>query len=748
MQAAHQPTAGRNRNTRLRIWAFRLCALLVIPALFFGLLEGVLRLRDVGYPTAFLQPSATHDGQLVDNYKFAWRFFPRAIARSPQPITVAAQKPAGLRRIVVFGESAAMGDPEPAYGLPRMLQALLEFRYPDQSFEVTNAAVTAINSHVILPIAGDCRMLDADAWVVYMGNNEVHGPYGAGTVFGKSGLPLWVIRGNLALQRTRLGQLLSGRAAETSEAVPKSWGGMGMFLEHTVSHDEPELQRVYQHFAANLDDLLDTAASTDVPVVVSTVVSNLRDLSPFVSLHARGLSDTSRAEWEQFYQQGCAAQDEERWPDAVTAFRQALQYDAEHAELHFRLGQCLLATGEAKEARGFFERARDLDGLRFRADTRLNDIIRATASRHAKYEDRVRLIDAERSLAEASPQAIVGDEFLYEHVHLNFAGNYRLARQFAETLAELLKLPAGSDSAWPDEQQCAARLGVTPYHQLLVLNDVKSRFNAPPFDRQTNHARRLKQLDEQRARLSRAMTAQEARSGVARYRELLEKHPRDWMLRRQFSALLESTGDVNGAAEQWRLIAEQLPHHFESYYRFGMALNRAKQWEQAEQALRRSLELRPEHPGVHNSLGICLSHREKLEECYAEFQQAVALKPDYAEAYQNWALVVARHGDTTRARQLLEQATQADPDYLPAHQKLGEQYVNESQYEAAKPHYAAVARLLPQDVAAQMNLGLLYLKLSRGEEAIRQLERVLELEPGNRIARQAIAQARQLGKQP
>ena len=61
------------------------------------------------------------------------------------------RKPAGAFRIFVLGESAAMGDPEPAFGPARYLEMLLRDKYPDADFEIENVAFTAINSHVILP---------------------------------------------------------------------------------------------------------------------------------------------------------------------------------------------------------------------------------------------------------------------------------------------------------------------------------------------------------------------------------------------------------------------------------------------------------------------------------------------------------------------------------------------------------------------------------------------------------------------
>ena len=78
------------------------------------------------------------------------------MARAPYPISIPQDKPPDTVRMFVFGESAALGDPQPAFGLPRMLQAMLELRHPGTQFEVVNAAMIAINSHVILPIARDC----------------------------------------------------------------------------------------------------------------------------------------------------------------------------------------------------------------------------------------------------------------------------------------------------------------------------------------------------------------------------------------------------------------------------------------------------------------------------------------------------------------------------------------------------------------------------------------------------------------
>src|ERR1700677_2876533 len=179
------PVPVAQRFVGWQLWRLRLLALVAVPLFLLALVEVALRLAGYGYPTAFLLSSVNQGRRtFVQNNRFGWRFFGKRKSRTPDAISILQDKPPGAIRIFVFGESAAFGDPQPEFGLPRVLQATLSLRHPEMKFEVVNAAMTAINSHAILPIARDCARASGDIWVIYMGNNEVVGPFGAGTVFG------------------------------------------------------------------------------------------------------------------------------------------------------------------------------------------------------------------------------------------------------------------------------------------------------------------------------------------------------------------------------------------------------------------------------------------------------------------------------------------------------------------------------------------------------------------------------------
>ena len=181
-----------------------------------------------------------------------------------------------------------------------MLEAVLTQQYPQKRFEVINTAFAAINSHIIRPIADECAGQQADLWVVYMGNNEVEGPFGTGKVLGRSMLPLASIRASLWFKQTRVGQGIDAlvRKLEGQPRSPEDWGGMEMLLENKVRRSDPRLESIQARFETNLKSILDAGRRAGAKVVLCTVGVNLRDCAPFASLHTENLAPAQLASWE------------------------------------------------------------------------------------------------------------------------------------------------------------------------------------------------------------------------------------------------------------------------------------------------------------------------------------------------------------------------------------------------------------------------------------------------------------------
>ena len=244
---------SKNKEVKLpawRLWLFRLMAVILIPAVLIVLLEIGLRIFGYGYPTDFALKEKI-DGRKVylNNLSFCWRFFPKNIARPQLPFSIPVDKPKDSYRIFILGGSAAWGTPDHTYSFGRILEVMLRDRFPGIHFELVNAAVTAINSHVVLEIAKDCAEYQPDLFVTYLGNNEVVGPFGAGTVFSPLSPSLFIIRLSLWAKTIRTGQLLGNlMTAISPKSTPVSWKGMEMFLKKQVPADSPALEIVYNNF--------------------------------------------------------------------------------------------------------------------------------------------------------------------------------------------------------------------------------------------------------------------------------------------------------------------------------------------------------------------------------------------------------------------------------------------------------------------------------------------------------------------
>lgn len=592
---SREAAAGRAQpaSPGRRRW-MRLAAATLVPLFILGALELGLRLAGYGHSTRLFLPLTIEGGEfLVPNEKFTHRFFPPGLARVPLSGRMAAPKPEGTYRIFLLGESAAYGDPDPSFGVGRYLEALLETRYPSTHFEVVCVAIAAINSHVLLPIARECAKHEGDLWIVYMGNNEMIGPYGAGTVFGEKAPGLGFVRTVLALKTTRVGQLFDQLIAglRGGSPAPESWDGINMFSQNQLRHDDPQRLRTYKNFEGNLYDILDTGKSAGVPVILSTVAVNLRDCAPFASLHADGLEPAQLAEWERLFEEGAALEAGGSFQAALEVYGRAAAIDSEFAELHFRIGTCQLALGDNTAARKSFEQAADHDALPVRADTRINRII-------AEAMASVNGVDAGQELSGRTPDGIPGQELFYEHVHFTMEGNELLARILAEKVEE--QLPAAITSggvtltAEAESEACRRRLAATVWDEKRVWDVALGRISAAPFTAQSSHPRNRQYISDRMDAVDARTTPESPALDEAMYEAALAAHPDDTLVRWNYAQFFERNGRLTEAVKQGQLVCQHLPHAAWPHYFVGSVLARLGRMPEAADYLQRSLRLSPD----------------------------------------------------------------------------------------------------------------------------------------------------------
>ena len=703
---AKPPAAGPASPRGWKLLALRLAALVIAPLAILALTELVLRLAGFGYPTHFLliahhgTPNFGSLDTFNQNNKFGWRFFGKRLARVPAPISILQQKPSDTTRIFVFGESAAFGDPQPAFGLPRTLQATLELRHPGMKFEVVNAAMTAINSHVIRDIARDCARAHGDIWVIYMGNNEVVGPFGAGTVFGSQTLPLPLIRASLALKSTRLGQFADAvRERWQSRATNRSeWGGMEMFLGQQVAADDPRMTAVYHNFARNLDDIIQAGRDSGAGVVVSTVAVNIKDCAPFASRNRPDLSDSDLAQCRDLVNSAAQAEAAGNRAEAAAKYRAAARLDASNAELQFRLGRCLLASGDMSGAKTSLADARDLDTLRFRCDSRLNDLIRKAAT----GRDKTLLDDAEKSFADASPDGLPGSNLFYEHVHLTFAGNCLLARTIAEQVEKLLPQNSSTIKPWPAEADCARRLAWTPRDEMAGVSDILTRLTDPPFTTQINHREQIEYLT---LKAREAAHADKLDDDLSAVQAAASAHPEDATLEQNLSALELTAGPIEDAEKAARRAAELSPSNEEAWSQLGVTLVQEKKYDEALTAFQQAFDLYPQDVMPLQNVATALAKLGRNDDAMRAYHRALQIEPRFGLAYLGMGQLLDSEGQKDQAEDCYRKALQYRIHRAADLATLARFCRNRQWYEAAATNFDDAVAMSPADPALAAEAG-------------------------------------------
>ena len=570
-----------------RLWLFRVLAAFAIPLLFLVGLEAALRIAGFGQPATFLVPDEK-PGFLRTNPRFGASFLPGSFDLRPLNYFVPADKAPNTLRVVVLGESAAQGVPAPQFGFAAQLRAQLRSRYPGRRVEVINTGIVAINSHAIYQIARQMADISPDAFVVYMGNNEVVGPYGPGCAYLSEMPPLWVIRLSIWVKSTRTGQLVNAAVGVLSRRghPAAEWGGMAMFVNNAVAGDDPRLRQVYANYEANLRDIVRAASRAGAKTILCTVASNLKDCAPLLSVHGHGLAEAELAAWTLAFTRGRTEWLLNEDGPARSDLLEAARVDPHYAETAYMLGALDLRSGDIEAARGHLVEAQHWDALRFRPDPAINEIVRRVAGSAGAD---VSLVDAAEILGSdpASTGAPAGRESFFEHVHLDWGGNYLLSRAVAERLGEALGGVGNALGSWLNSAGCADALAYTAHERDSVLESVGVIVQNPPFTNQLTYC-------EDQARLlaafAEARAARKDPQGLLRAKNVVDaamaKDPDNPDLPKIASGIDDDVGDATAAVAHARKAEQLQPRDFTLETDEAVRLMRLNDTADAERLLR------------------------------------------------------------------------------------------------------------------------------------------------------------------
>ncbi len=383
--------------------------LISIPFLLIILLELSLRFFSYGDDLALFQPDSDSK-YLRCNPIVGKRFFSRLEYTTPLNDLFLSEKPSNGYRIFILGESTVQGFPYDAnIAFSRILHRRLQDIFPERTIEVVNLGMTAVNSYTLLDFLNEIIQQNPDLILIYTGHNEYYGALGVGSMENGSISP-WLKKLHLSLIHFKTYQFLQSiikhfykiiypiGKEEAKETLMQQIVGRNIIPNSSEMYKDGLIQ-----FKNNISELLTGLKNAGIPVIISDLVSNERDLAPFYSL-----------KYENF-------------PPADSVF-----YLAKLREAHSLFI-------EAKEE---YLRAKDLDCIRFRASEDLNKIIFALADSLDIYKISMKDFFEKNAL-----HGIVGSDLMTEHVHPNIDGYFLMAECFLNAMRENTLIEKNWDSA-------------------------------------------------------------------------------------------------------------------------------------------------------------------------------------------------------------------------------------------------------------------------------------------------------------
>jgi len=340
---------------------------------------------------------------------------------------------------------------------------------------------------------------------------------------------------------------------------------------------------------------------------------------------------------------------------ALADFRAAAEMLPGHAEAHYRVAQCLDTLGRASEALPEFVKARDMDELRFRTSSDFN-----TAIRDMDNGTIFLCADIEASFAAASPEHIICNNLILEHLHPTAYGQFLIARSYAQTM-RLHKLLTSEDQ-WiradtlSDDALWNTR-HMTPVDDRIAARRTEALITAWPFQPEEMPVSDILPSD------SLGQIADQVARGQIHWKQAHDRA----------IAYYSSRNDVRALEREYRTEINQLPFiDIAPYLRLARLLLDQQRIDEVRDLLERSLMLEPTIL-AYRALGDIALNRGKPAEASPYYLKTFTFPQSPPEQAENGTLLATAlflSGDTTSAHERLRSVLAAKPDYLPAVQLL------------------------------------------------------------------------------
>ncbi|MBQ7502073.1 tetratricopeptide repeat protein [bacterium] len=233
---------------------------------------------------------------------------------------------------------------------------------------------------------------------------------------------------------------------------------------------------------------------------------------------------------------------------------------------------------------------------------------------------------------------------------------------------------------------------------------------------------------------------------------------------------------LEASVEQYGIVLEQMPEHFEANWSLGAVLAVQEHFEEALKYLDMACQINPRHTAVCNLFNyVCLKIGEialaqqgvnraieagchidaDLQTCIGdiyiaqkmdnqalqELSEALKYEPGHIEASIKLSALFCHHGQLGEAVQILDGALKYHPNSIVLHRRLGEVYILGNKMEKALDHFEQLVKLDPSCSESYSRISKISLKKHYDVQNLDQYRRQVEAHPVTSSYREDLAMA-------
>ena len=593
---------------------------IIIPVIFFILLEISLRIFNYGFDNR--QWVEATENKLMLNPEIARRYFygVEGVPQSNQDLFDIIKKDNSFR-VFVLGESSAAGYPfSPLGSFSRYLRDRLKLLYPSAKIEVINIGLTAINSFTLRDFFPGVLDQNPDLILIYTGHNEFYGALGIGSME-SLGTSRDIVNLLLYLNQYKTVELLRNTIKEILEIFSDDGDRKGGTLMSRMAKDQyiglnsDTYFNGISQFEGNMRDIIDMAKEKKAPLILSTIASNLKGQTPFVSMKS------------------------EKLPRADIIYIQAKK--------EFTLGNYLKADS-------LFRFAKDLDGLRFRAPEEINRVIKFLGK-----EFHFPVINTDSVFASVSTGRITGSNIMTDHLHPTLEGYQLLGKIFFDKMKEKNLLPDSEPVKLTDEEQDSitiSNFNFTTLDSVLADFRIKLLKNDWPFVTGEN-------LPDPQAGKIPTSTLLPLKNIIDSLASQVLTDEIIWeVAHRRLAGYYLARRDINSFIEEMDALISQYPVVVEYYDYVANALIPINNYEKAYKYLEMGYEIKPT-AFTTKWLGTINLYKNKLDPAERYLKESLNYDSRDAQVWYNLAGVYVRKNDYGLALENVNKAISLKPKY-------------------------------------------------------------------------------------